>query len=1211
MRGTRKFTERWIRVANISKEREQISLEGRGSSAGSTRSAVTLNTMVDGSTQGGRCEHGSKFGWCSPGGSSSPAEMAKLPLEDFIDTVRENSAFIHETDLKGATVLHYAAQMGRKDLVEHITLCSGDVKAQDAKGEAPLHWAVRGNSPDTVHSLMFAGADPAVLNNIKMAPLHLASDLDMPDMIEALCYHKDMDVNMPGEYGQTPLHYCAIKNAFEAAKKLMVYKPRYCKRDDNGVYVIHCAATHASRDVLNMLLEKAEEAGYPRDYVLRQKDKENNTALHSAVNSGSEEAVRVCIEFGSPLDVLQEDDSTPLHLAASQGSLPIIKLLLSPPGSEATLSMCDVEKMTPLHRAAMFDHVDVVEFLIAQGADMDAVDKNGYSPVLRAVSRGSFRSALLLNKNGADCRLRDCQNRNILHLAVLSGKDLMKCGLTALKSDIPVLLNDVDNRGCTPIHYATRDGNIKSVKSLIELGATVNLKDFKKQSPLHFAAKYGRFNSCKRLLDSSIGPNIINDIDGEGMTALHIAALNGHAKVIQLLLLRGALLHRDYKGRTPLHLAAMAGYQECMKILLTTHNYLLDQADDNGDTAVILAAKEDQPASVDFLLTYNASLAVKKDKKGLMAAAVAANNVEVAQATVAHERWTEVLRSYLIEEPEATRNLISKMPEVYKRILDRCLTRSAQPPVSADFWAKYDFTCLQPPLEERIRSRNEGSSIPPLHSLNLMVENNHMDLLSHPICVEYLNMKWRSYGVWIHTAAMAFHVIFVACMTFFIVGSSKYYDKNANQTLANTGLNATPVATSTDMQDSDENALSDWMLASAYVMVIFSIINIVKECGQIYKEPRKYFRDFINLLEWGLYGCTLVFAGPFVLGYEKCKYNDICDSQWQCGAVAAFLAWFLMLLYQQRINAVGIYVVMFQVILKTLVRVLVVFVTLIIAFSMSLHMLMQYEENHAFQTIPLAIFRVYTMMMAEIDFINSFVGPTTDNDETTMTFEHLTFAFLTLLILFLPIILMNLLIGLAVGDIAKVQQDAKLQRLAMQVEMYTDMEQKIPAKLLDWVDMDYVLIFPNKKTACQREHYGNKMWRKMKHVFFGKDSNLEQVESAMRSAGLSKGFQENGQTCNSEMDVLKNKIKSLSFQMDKQYDLLRLIVQKMEITTEADDQDEGTAPPTEHGSRLRIDMGQVVTAAAMMRDGDRERRLQLYRSHRKESSGIKPPEPSV
>lgn len=52
------------------------------------------------------------------------------------------------------------------------------------------------------------------------------------------------------------------------------------------------------------------------------------------------------------------------------------------------------------------------------------------------------------------------------------------------------LLNQRDCSGCTPMHYATQQGNIKSVQGLIDLGATVNLKNKEKQSPLHFAARY-------------------------------------------------------------------------------------------------------------------------------------------------------------------------------------------------------------------------------------------------------------------------------------------------------------------------------------------------------------------------------------------------------------------------------------------------------------------------------------------------------------------------------------------------------------------------------------------------------------------------------------------------------------------------------------------------------------------------------------------------
>lgn len=50
----------------------------------------------------------------------------------------------------------------------------------------------------------------------------------------------------------------------------------------------------------------------------------------------------------------------------------------------------------------------------------------------------------------------------------------------------------------------------------------------------------------------------------------------------QLLLNRGALLHRDHSGRTPLHLAAMSGYTQTVELLHSVHSHLLDQVDKDG-----------------------------------------------------------------------------------------------------------------------------------------------------------------------------------------------------------------------------------------------------------------------------------------------------------------------------------------------------------------------------------------------------------------------------------------------------------------------------------------------------------------------------------------------------------------------------------------------------------------------------------------------------
>lgn len=56
--------------------------------------------------------------------------------------------------------------------------------------------------------------------------------------------------------------------------------------------------------------------------------------------------------------------------------------------------------------------------------------------------------------------------------------------------------------------------------------------------------RYGRVNTCRTLLSTAEGSFVINEVNQEGKTALHMASEAGHVKVVALLMQRGALLHR-------------------------------------------------------------------------------------------------------------------------------------------------------------------------------------------------------------------------------------------------------------------------------------------------------------------------------------------------------------------------------------------------------------------------------------------------------------------------------------------------------------------------------------------------------------------------------------------------------------------------------------------------------------------------------------------
>lgn len=94
-----------------------------------------------------------------------------------------------------------------------------------------------------------------------------------------------------------------------------------------------------------------------------------------------------------------------------------------------------------------------------------------------------------------------------------------------------------------------------------------------------------------------------------------------------------------------------------------------------------------------------------------------------------------------------------------------------------------------------------------------------------------------------------------------------------------------------------------------------------------------------------------------------------------------------------------------------------------------------FQGNHlSFKNITMSLMRTFAMMLGEIDFVGTYVQPFFKSEtDVILPFPWPTFFILSLFMVLMPILLMNLLIGLAVGDIESVRRNAQLKRLAMQV----------------------------------------------------------------------------------------------------------------------------------------------------------------------------------
>ncbi|KAL5547347.1 hypothetical protein UlMin_007034 [Ulmus minor] len=140
-------------------------------------------------------------------------------------------------------------------------------------------------------------------------------------------------------------------------------------------------------------------------------------------------------------------------------------------------------------------------------------------------------------------------------------------------------LEEMDNFGWTPLHYAAYIGNRDVVKLFLETNSSLTYtKNKEGMSPLHIAAQRGCIGVIETLIQKC--PDVSELLDDKDQTALHVAVANGNMSVVRRFLCMmpfNDLLNDPNKdGNTCLHVAALQGYEEIVLGLLDDRR--VDQA---------------------------------------------------------------------------------------------------------------------------------------------------------------------------------------------------------------------------------------------------------------------------------------------------------------------------------------------------------------------------------------------------------------------------------------------------------------------------------------------------------------------------------------------------------------------------------------------------------------------------------------------------------
>lgn len=392
-----------------------------------------------------------------------------------------------------------------------------------------------------------------------------------------------------------------------------------------------------------------KEKKSPPPETPRQTVVQSSVGVFDAVMKGDLSLLESILK-GSDVNAVNSSGETLLHVAASNGHVPVIEFLLL---KGAKVDAKDKKQRTSLHRAAENGHTEAARVLLRAGANMYSLDNDSQSPLHLAVQNNHHHLVkLFLQEEGKRYKNRS----NFLHLE--ASKDNSRLVELLLKNGANV--DSLDEKKQTALYHAVSGGHEASVKVLLEAGATIDssiidvafgtnneyifgllLQYSKGLSPdtmisaMFKAVKLNLFGIIKALIDKGTDVNARNDIQ---YTPLLLAAELGKSETAQALIEKGARVDdRTPNLNTALHLSVQGGEVATIKLLLRK-GINVNIAGAGDQTPLHMAAYHNRPDLSDILLSAGATVnAVTKESVTPLHLASQRNNVDVAQNLIEHK----------------------------------------------------------------------------------------------------------------------------------------------------------------------------------------------------------------------------------------------------------------------------------------------------------------------------------------------------------------------------------------------------------------------------------------------------------------------------------------------------------------------------------------------------------------------------------------------
>ncbi|XP_069675895.1 uncharacterized protein [Periplaneta americana] len=570
-----------------------------------------------------------------------------------------------EWEVVSGTMLHVAADAGKKEMVEFL-LNAAKKELKDSNVRTYFKKAddsSRRYRP-TVNMLFHRDQFINIRDDMNNTALSYAIQHGNVQIV-TLLIERGADFKFCSKFGSIPIFLAAEYGHVEVVRLLIERGVDVNACNQHGENLIFTAVRRDHVDLVEFLID--------RGINVHARNKNGDSLISSAVEYGRVNIVNLLIEeHGIDVNVCNKYGNSLTFIAAERGHVDIVKLLID---KGADINARNKLGESPLFTALKVRYGDgnIERLLIERGANVNVRTNDGITPIMAAVESGLLNAVWMLIEKNADVNVRNKlgetpimmalkhDNEDILKLLLGKGADInartndgVSLAIAAAKrglENLTILLvergADVNARtkdGVSLVMAAAKCGLEKLTMLLIERGADVNARTKDGVSLVMAAAKRGLEKLTMLLIERGAD---VNARTKDGVSLVMAAAENGLVEVVSLLIDKGANINKRNKhGQSPILIAALHNHQHIMW-LLAENGADVNVCGKDGITAIMVAAEDCGEDTVRMLIEKNADVNARgKLGECAILSATIKWRVDVVRLLVEHDAAVNVCNKY-------------------------------------------------------------------------------------------------------------------------------------------------------------------------------------------------------------------------------------------------------------------------------------------------------------------------------------------------------------------------------------------------------------------------------------------------------------------------------------------------------------------------------------------------------------------------------------